>query len=207
MNGKLLIALLISLLSGCVNLGDDHQNATSTTYVLTDTTAAPATGPVIPHTLLVEDTHANTYDNNEALVFSHEPNTRGRYRYARWSELPSTRFSELLFNRLATANVYATVVGPSSDVIADRRLSTELLSFYHDTTTNPGVVHVAIRAELFDAQHHRLMARRVFEQTVPVTSYNAAGAAAAFNLATQTLLNDISTWIGATGTSTSAAHG
>lgn len=198
MINKLLVAFCISLLSGCINLGDNPKALPSMIYVLADAHATQPGAPVIAHTLLVEDTHANVYDDNEALVFSRVPNTRARYKFARWSERPSTRLSGLLFNRLADAKLYAGVVAVGSDVIADRRLATELLAFYHDATTSPGHVHVALRAELFDTTHHRLIARRLFEQDVPVASYDAAGAAAAFNIATQALLNDISAWLSAT---------
>lgn len=197
---KLLFALLISLLGGCISLGSDHKNANAI-YVLADAPTPPLnTQPVLAHTLLIEATHANEYDDHEALVFSRAPHTRGRYKFAHWSELPSTRFGELLFNRLSTANVYTTVANASGDVIPDRRLVTELLAFYHDANTNPGHVHVVVRAELYDSQHHRLIARQMFEQNTPLTSYDAAGAAAAFNLATQNVLTDISAWLQASDT-------
>ena len=192
---KLLFALIISLLGGCISLGGDQKNANAI-YVLADASALPLNAqPALTHTLLIEATRGNEFDNHEALVFSRAPHTRGRYKFAHWSELPSTRFSELLFNRLSTANVYTTVANASSDVIPDRRLVTELLAFYHDASTNPGHVHMVVRAELYDSQHHRLIARRVFEQNTPLASYDAEGAAAAFNLATQHILTDISAWL------------
>ena len=196
MQKSLFIALFISLLGGCVSLDLSPKNIPSIVYVLADAPAPPLpVGPSHPHTLLVEATHASTYDDNEDLVFSSKPNTRGRYKYARWSERPSVKLSELLFNRFVNAQLYATVVNAGSDVTADRRLSTELLAFYHDASTNPGKVHIALRAELFDTLHHRLIARRLFEQNTPLVSYDAAGAAAAFNLANQALLTDISNWL------------
>lgn len=203
-----LIMLLSTLLGGCVNLGTDSKGASSVIYVLADMPAAtPRPGPALPYTLLIEPTHTSAYDNNIALVYSRTPDTRGHYKYARWSERPSVRLSELLFDRLSSANLYATVADSNSDVIADRRLATELVSFYHDASTDPGHVHVALRAELFDIPHRRLISRHLFEEDIPVKSYNAAGAAAAFNLATQALLNDIVTWLSTADTSPLAAHG
>lgn len=202
-----LIMLLSALLGGCVNLGSDSKAGPSVIYVLADTPAAtPRSGPALPYTLLIEPTHTSAYDNNIALVYSRTPDTRGHYKYARWSERPSVRLSELLFNRLSGANLYATVADNNSDVIADRRLATELISFYHDASTDPGHVHVALRAELFDTLHRRLIARRLFEENIPAKSYNAAGAAAAFNLATQALLNDIDAWLSTADTPPSDAH-
>lgn len=202
-----LIMLLSALLGGCFNLGNDSKGGSSVIYVLADKpAAAPRSAPALPYTLLIEPTHTSAYDNNIALVYSRTPDTRGHYKYARWSERPSVRLSELLFNRLSVANLYATVADSNSDVVANRRLATELVSFYHDASTDPGHVHVALRAELFDTLHRRLIARRLFEEDVPVKNYNAAGAATAFNLATQALLDDIVAWLGSADTQPSAAH-
>lgn len=196
---KLLLILLVSLLGGCINLGYNAQDPSRQTYVLSDTLAVK---PVLqisqPHTLLVEATRSNSYDDNQALVFSRAPHTRGHYQYAHWSELPSVRLGELLFNRLANANLYTAVVQADSDARADLHLSTQLLAFYHDASSNPGQVRIELRAELFDTLHHRLIARRLFEQTFAVKNYNAAGAATAFNLATGALLNNLTTWLAST---------
>lgn len=200
MHKKLLLGVIISVLGGCINLGGDQSHA-NVTYVLADTTTLLISATTVkPHTLLIETTHANSFDDNQALTFSNAAHTRGRYKYAQWSELPSTRYSELLFNRLAKTHLYKTVANTGSDVIADRLLTTDLLAFYHDAATKPGFVHVVLRAELYDTKQHRLIARREFEQNTATISYDAAGAALAFNLATQAILNDISAWLQATDT-------
>ncbi|MHB8847785.1 MAG: ABC-type transport auxiliary lipoprotein family protein [Burkholderiales bacterium] len=193
---KALLPLLIASLAGCVNLGDNSSDHLRQTFVLEDLPGnRPAITVVLPYTLLVETTRSSSFDNNESLVFSRSPHTRGRYQYAHWSELPSVRWSELLFARLSNSPLYATVVDANSDVSADRHLSTELLSFYDDATTQPGYVRVELRAQLIDSKRHRLIARRVFVQNVPLTSFNAAGAAAAFNIAAHNILNDLTKWL------------
>ncbi|MHB1676397.1 MAG: ABC-type transport auxiliary lipoprotein family protein [Sulfuriferula sp.] len=196
MFNKTLITLLIVSLSGCVNLGLNAGDHPRQTFVLEDQPGNPPAIPATqPYTLLVENTRSSSFDNNESLVFSRAPHTRGRYQYAHWSELPSVRWSELLFNRLANTPLYTTVVQANSDVSADRHLATELLSFYDDATTNPGFVHVALRAQLIDSRNHRLIARRVFVKNVPLTSYNATGAALAFNVASHAVLDDLTAWL------------
>lgn len=194
MHKKLLLGVLISMMGGCISLGGD-QTHTTATYVLSDSVRPSAFPSAKPHILLVDTAHANRFDDSEALSFSSAAHTRGHYKYALWSELPSTRFSELLFNRLANARLYKTVAVAGSDVIADRLLTTNLLAFYHNAATKPGFVHVVVRSELYDTVQHRLVDRREFEQNIVTTSYDAAGAAAAFNLATQAILSDISTWL------------
>ncbi len=196
---KALIPLLIVSLGGCVNLGLNSGEHQRQTFVLED---LPGSRPVVavtqPYTLLVENTRSSSFDNNDSLVFSRTPHTRGRYQYAHWSELPSVRWSELLFARLANSSLYTTVVDANSDVRADRYLSTELLAFYDDASSNPGFVHVELRAQLIDSKQHRLIARRVFVQNAALTSFNATGAAAAFNVAAHDILNDLTAWLAAT---------
>lgn len=193
---KTLLSLLLVLLAGCVNLGDNSSGHQRQTFVLEDLPGKQPVIPVVqPYTLLVENTRSSSFDNNESLVFSRAPHTRGRYQYAHWSELPSVRWSELLFARLSSSSLYKTVVDANSDVKADRYLSTELLSFYDDATTQPGFVRVELRAQLIDSKQHRLIGRRVFVQNVPLTSFNAAGAAAAFNAAAHGILNDLTAWL------------
>jgi cholesterol transport system auxiliary component len=103
--------------------------------------------------------------------------------------------SELLFSRLMTSRIYTNTVPEDSDVTAERLLTTELLSFYHDASTQPGQVRVRMRATLYDNQQHVLISQRVFEQSAAVKTYDAAGAAAAFNLASTALLDEVVSWL------------
>lgn len=190
---KSLILLLAIMLSGCVNLGGETRP--NTTYILLDTRSAQVAAVPQPQTLMVATTRSNGYDDNDKLVFSRTANTRGVYQLARWSERPSSRLSELLFSRLMNSRIYTNTVPEDSDVTAERLLTTELLSFYHDASTQPGQVRVRMRATLYDNQQHVLISQRVFEQSAAVKTYDAAGAAAAFNLASTVLLDDVVSWL------------
>ena len=50
-------------------------------------------------------------------------------------------------------------------------------------------------AELVDLKKRSLLGRRVFAQNVPLMSYDAAGAAAASNLAVSRALDDLGVWL------------
>ena len=80
-------------------------------------------------------------------------------------------------------------------VRGDMLLDTELLEFYHDAASAPGQVRLVLRAELVDLKERTLLGRRVFELGAPLTTYDAAGAAQASNLAVSRALDDLTAWL------------
>ncbi len=145
-------------------------------------------------TLLVLDTTAAGFYDSDQLVFSRSAGTRGQYQFARWTERPGRRFAELLRARLDQLGRYR--VAPAGGVVrGDLMLDTRLVEFYHDATSEPGQVRLALRAELVDLKQRRLLGRHTFEQNVPLTTYDAAGAARASNVAVSRVLDDLNTWL------------
>ncbi|MES2370515.1 ABC-type transport auxiliary lipoprotein family protein [Thiobacillus thioparus] len=210
--GLSLMALVFAL-SGCVNFGQSANAPSVVYYVLND--AEPATAPTpVPAdalkdpdplrakervesyapTLLVLDTTAGGFYDSDQLVFSRSAGTRGQYQFARWTERPGRRFAELLRARLDQLGRYR--VAPAGGVVrGDLMLDTRLIEFYHDATSEPGQVRLELRAELVDLKQRRLLGRHTFEQKVPLTTYDAAGAAQASNLAVSRVLDDVSAWL------------
>ena len=191
---KYWVIVLGSLLSGCLGLGKETPGVVN--YVLEDL-AAPAqkTAPADPRSLLVLDTTASGFYDNEYLVYSRAQGTRGQYQYARWTERPGKRFSDLLQKRLAAQSGFASVAVAGGQVRGDLVLDTELSEFYHEADTSPGSVRVQLRAELIDLKTRKLIGRQWFERRVPIASYDAAGAAKGFNQATTGVLDDVVAWL------------
>lgn len=191
---KYWVMVLSLLLSGCLGLGKETPAVVN--YVLEDL-AVPAQKalPADPRSLLVLDTTASGFYDNENLVYSRAPGTRGQYQYARWTERPGKRFSDLLQKRLAAQSGFASVAVAGGQVRGDLVLDTELSEFYHEADTSPGSVRVQLRAELTDLKTRKLIGRQWFERRVPITSYDAAGAAKGFNQATTGVLDDLVAWL------------
>lgn len=190
-----------ALLGGCLNLGDASKAPAVVYYVLNDAApAAPAAAAAVPlpaATLRVLDTTTGNFYDTEQLVFSRSPDTRGLYQYARWTERPGKRFSELLQKRLAAQSGFASVAVAGGQVRGDMVLDTDLTEFYHEADTAPGSVRVQLRAELIDLKTRKLLGRQWFERRVPVASYDAAAAAKGFNQATTGVLDDLTAWLAA----------
>ena len=203
--GLPLIALVLAL-SGCANFGQNTNSPAVVYYVLND--AAPQAAPTPPpagapsnervesstRTLLVLDTTAGGFYDTDQLVFSRSAGTRGQYQFARWTERPGKRFADLLRARLDRLGRYR-VVAAGGYVRGDLMLDTRLVEFYHDATREPGQVRLELRADLVDMKQRTLLGRHTFEQQVPVTTYDAAGAAQASSLAVSRVLDDLTGWL------------
>lgn len=197
MKKSLPFAVLGLALAGCVNFGEQPNAPAVVFYVLNDTApAAPAAAPVpaATPTLLVLDTTAGGFYDNDQLVFSRSAGTRGQYQFARWTERPGKRFADLMRARLDSQGAWR-VSAAGGYVRGDMLLDTELVEFYHDAASEPGQVRLVLRAELVDLKQRSVLGRRMFEQQVPLTRYDADGAAQASSLAVGRTLDELTAWL------------
>ena len=196
MKSALFLAALSLMLTGCVNFGEKANTPAMVYFVLNDPvpTADPAPLRADAPTLLVLDTTTGSFYDTDQIVFSRSAGTRGQYQFARWTERPGKRFADLLRARLDRQGAW-NVSASGGYVRGDMLLDTELVEFYHDAASEPGQMRLVLRAELVDLKQRTLLGRRVFEQQVPVATYDAAGATQAANLAASRALDDLSAWL------------
>lgn len=194
--GLSLLALTLAL-TGCVNIGEQRDMPAVVYYVLNDSVTADissVTRAVDAPILRVLDTTASGFYDTDQLIFSRNAGTRSQYQFARWTERPGKRFADLLRARLDHQGAW-NVSDPGGYVRGDVLLDTELMEFYHDAASEPGQVRLELRAELVDLGQRKLLGRRVFEQQVPLPTFDAAGAAQASSLATGRVLDDLIAWL------------
>lgn len=190
-----LVILLLSLaaLGACGFTGPRHA---TTWYVLEDQgKVAAATAPVWTDTLLLRETDAPTFYQSGALAYSRAAGTRGYYQYARQSEWPAPRITQLLRQRLERAALFPAVAPLGVGVSGGYQLNTRLLDFYHDAAQAPGEVILVLEAELIRRADARLIARTRVETRAPASSHDAAGAARAANHALTQALDRITDWL------------
>ena len=196
MKSALFLAALSLMLTGCVNFGEKANTPAMVYFVLNDPvpTAEPAPLRADAPTLLVLDTTTGSFYDTDQIVFSRSAGTRGQYQFARWTERPGKRFADLMRARLDRQGAW-NVSASGGYVRGDMLLDTELVEFYHDAASEPGQMRLVLRAELVDLKRRTLLGRHVFEQQVPVATYDAAGATQAANLAASRALDDLSAWL------------
>lgn len=198
MSFRNLIWLSLALgLPGCVNLGlpSEESSPAIVYYVMEDAGRSAAGSPPSAHVLLLADTTAGAFYDTDGMAFSSKPGTRGYYQYARWSERAGKRFSDLLLERLESEKLFASVAQSGGNVRGDWLLMTDILELYHDAVQQPGMARLQLRAELVDLKTRKLLSRKIFVQNIPVSSFDAAGAHRAFNLATTQALNEMADWL------------
>ena len=193
----LTLAVLSLTLVGCVNLGE--KNSPSVVYYTLNDEASVSSGPAHAlrdnsPTLLVLGTTSGGFYDNDQLVFSRSPGTRGQYQFARWTERPGKRFADLMRARLDRQGDWR-VTAASGYVRGDLLLDTELVELYHDAASMPGQVRLVLRVELVDLKQRKLLGRRVFEQQVPLATFDATGAAQASSQAVSRALDELSVWL------------
>lgn len=195
---RLALAGLLLACQGCVSLDlPGLTSRTTLTYFVLEDAGRPLPPPVVPaaKTLILVDTQTGAFYDSDALAFSRQAGTRGHYQYARWTERPGKRFTDLLLARLEQEKLFAAVAQPGTNVRGDWLLTSEIVEFYHDAVTEPGTVRLVLRAEVTDLKSHTLLARKVFTQAVPALRYEASGAHQAFNQATTATLNELADWL------------
>jgi cholesterol transport system auxiliary component len=192
----LALAALSLMLGGCINVGGKNDGPAVVYYVLDDTVAAGDAAPLRADApiLLVLDTATGSFYDTEQLVFSRSAGTRGQYQFARWTERPGKRFADLMRARLDRQGIW-NVSAAGGYVRGDVLLDTELIEFYHDATRQPGQMRLVLRAELVDLKQRTVLGRRVFEQKIALTTYDAAGAAQASNQAARRTLDELVDWL------------
>ena len=196
MKSALFLAALSLMLTGCVNFGEKANTPAMVYFVLNDPVPAAEPAPLRADapTLLVLDTTTGSFYDTDQIVFSRSAGTRGQYQFARWTERPGKRFADLMRARLDRQGAW-NVSASGGYVRGDMLLDTELVEFYHDAASEPGQMRLVLRAELVDLKQRTLLGRHVFEQQVPVATYDAAGATQAANLAASRALDDLSAWL------------
>lgn len=198
MKNSLAFVALLAALSGCVNVGGPSNAPAVVYYVLTDVAPPAAVAPLVPPAdlpvLRVLDTTAGSFYDTDQLIYSRSADTRGQYQFARWTERPGKRLADLMRTRIERQGVWQ-VSATGGFARGDVLLDTELVEFYHDATSRPGQLRLVLRAELVSLKHRTLLGRRVFEQQVPLTSYDAAGAAQASSQAVSRVLDDLTAWL------------
>jgi cholesterol transport system auxiliary component len=203
MKAGLSLVVLSLVLAGCVNIGEKSEIPAVVYYVLQDASLeeaaplraeVPQSGMESAPTLLVLDTTAGGFYDTDQLVFSRSVGTRGQYQFARWTERPGKRFADLMRERLDRQGKWR-VTAAGGYVRGDVLLDTELVEFYHDASSEPGQMRLVLRAELVDLKQRKLLGRRVFEQSAPLATFDAAGAAEASGQAVGRALDDLTVWL------------
>lgn len=191
---KLMTVVLMLFLAGCTTFGAQEVQRY---YVLGSVPSkiSPAASPRTA-TLVIAPTTVSGFYETEEIAYSRAPGMRAYYQLHAWTDRPGRRLPELLSMRLEQAGLFKSVT-PGIGVQGDFELSTHLAELYHDAASVPGNSRIVMTAELRDPVKRTVLAKRTFEKSAPLPSYDAPGAVQAFNAALTEMLDDIAAWVDA----------
>lgn len=186
-------ALLLALTAGCSSMLPARPPPPA--FFALDspatTTAAPnpAAGlPASAATLLVFPTHAAAGFDSPRIVYQREPHSRAAFAHSEWVDTPARMLTPLIVAGLQAQNTFRAVLTAPSAAAADLRLDTELVRLQHEFGASPSRVRFTLRATLIDTTTRRVLAARVFDETVPAQTDDAKGGVVAANAAVQAVL-------------------
>ena len=148
-----------------------------------------------PRRLLIETPESDPLTGSTKIVFSKDTATRGTYQLARWTEPLVERVASLFVCTVENAGLFQSTGRYPSVVDGDYLLTTEILEFFHDASSNPGNIRISMRIELIEIRVKKLRDSKMFVVDVPVKTYSARGAVEAFNEATSILLRQMLDWL------------
>jgi pyridoxamine 5'-phosphate oxidase len=131
---------------------------------------------------------------HDRIVFTRDGAAHAYYQYSNWSERPARRIVSLAEARLAQGGGFRSVAQTVAGVRGDQVLSLRLDELIHDDSVSPGMLRLAVTAELLDWRTRTIAARRTFSRSTRVGSQDAKGAARAASVAVTELLDELVTW-------------
>jgi ABC-type uncharacterized transport system auxiliary subunit len=144
--------------------------------------------------LLVAPTTAASFYDTQEIIYSRRTGERAYYQLSSWTEPPNRGLASLLAARVALGGGFRGVAETASGVRGQLLLRTHLAEIYHDAVVQPGSARVTLSAELSDPAGRILVAQRSFSASLPVSSYDAAGAVQGFGQALGSLLDEVAAW-------------
>jgi len=175
------------LLAGCGIL-QTSQVENHRLYLLDSSPSVKTDYPKRHAVLAVSMPRARPGFDTPRMAYLRQPHELEYFAVNQWADAPSRMLGPLLVQTLdQTGNFKAIVLNPSV-VSADLRLDTELVRLQQDFGTKPSRVRFTLRAQLIDVAGKRVIAARVFDETVNALQDDAYGGVIAANRAVQGVL-------------------
>jgi len=183
---------LAALLAGCGGLG----SAPAQRYFVLETAPSRLAPGALQRDamLLVAPTTASSFYDTQEIIYSRRSGERAYYQLSGWTEPPNRALATPLAARLSAGGAFRGASANMSSVRGGLLLRTHLVELYHDAVSSPGTARATLNAELSDPAGRNLIGQRSFSVSVPVASYDAAGAVQGFGQALGQLLDEVAAW-------------
>ena len=151
-------------------------------------TAAPREAAAGSPVLVVAVPRAAPGFDSARMVYLRQPQQLETFALHEWVDTPARMLAPLLVRSLQASGAFGAVLLAPTTGSGSWRLETELIRLQQDFTQAPSQVRLTLRAVLVDSSSRQVIAWREFDESVPATTDDPAGGAAAAHLATQRVL-------------------
>jgi phospholipid/cholesterol/gamma-HCH transport system substrate-binding protein len=174
--------------------GGAKGNAKIPTYSLSAVTTLPPSTKPPQGQLAVPEPAALMSLSTDKILVAKNGSDGDTIDNAQWSDSIPVLVQAKLIETLENSRYFEAVSRPVDGFEADQQLLTELRTLRMETSPTPNA-HVAVSAKLMG--NGRVIAARVFEASVPVSTLDAVSAVAGLNQAFGEVLQQIVVWTGA----------
>jgi cholesterol transport system auxiliary component len=158
-------------------------------------TAPPPAGQPVPQraelVLLVSTPQAQAGYDSRQMIYTDRPYQLDAYAHNQWADTPARMLQPLLIQALEHSGAFSAVVTAEHAVFASLRLDTEVVQVHQEFEGESSLGRVVVRAQLMDANAHRVLRTRTFEATEPAPSADPYGGVTAINRALGRILAEI----------------
>jgi cholesterol transport system auxiliary component len=113
------------------------------------------------------------------------------FSQSQWVAPPAEMLGPLIVDSLEATRRFSAVVQTGTPVAADLRLDLDLAELYQDFSSQPGSVHLSLRAQLLDMNRRQVLATQQFDYAVSLEADNAASGVEALNTSLDEFLPEL----------------
>jgi len=117
------------------------------------------------------------------------------YKYARWSELPSTRLQEIFIESIEKQKIFRATVSSRSFAMAHLLLESDLENFEQVFKDGKSYIHINIRFRLIKRNNAELIDSHLIDSVYPIKQKDIQGVIFAYNKAVEQVIVDLIGWL------------
>ena len=152
--------------------------------------------PAGPSILVLPTQPAATLNTNK-MAYNISSNEIAYFAKNTWAANPSDMLTPLIMQALGNSHLFSALAMAPFVGQTDYRLFTQLQVLQQNFLTQPSRIEMVLTAQLVSNNQEKLIASRRFSVIQPCESNNPAGGAAAANIATQKILQQLVQFCGA----------
>ncbi len=145
--------------------------------------------------LRIATTEVPSYIQTGKFVFGTANRERRFYQFARWAVSPGAMLNRAIEDRLRCSRLFRAVHRRGVLAKASHSLDITVLDFFHDARTEPGFAVIDLDIALIESETEQLLGQSRFQARAPLATFDAPGAAAAFEAARNQIVEEIAAWV------------